>query len=372
MVSTARNQDFDRLLADFVLSDDRSFEAFKRHFSSRHLHLLHEQRFRVEAFDLLNRPSEGASPHIKHMWNVGVLFLLRCMFFAAPVPTPFVLSLGQLAALALAVQASKLLSEDVSSQSIRVFFDLVARGAWLCSYPSLSSRGSDLLELYDELAAQVTPAVAVSADIVPVHVDRYPIAEAVPETTEVMSLMDEFHKLFERTAVIAPVEIEVHDLDSGFAPVPHPVSSAVPEIDSRFRERDFIESDLQLGVRAEEYPSSSLQGIESGEMSEEMRYLEQLEQHAEEILVSGLMKRNRRKRTASTQVAQQSLALFDEVGTLNAPSEAMEVVPAKRTYARKRKRPRKSSGMDPSSMQSGLLALEELEAQTRDLLNSSQ
>ena len=368
MVSTARNQDFDRLLADFVLSDDRSFEAFKRQFSNRHLHHLHEQRFRVEAFELLNRPSEGASPHIKHLWNVGVLFLLRCMFFAAPMPTPFVLSLGQLAELALAVQASRLLSDDVSSQCIRVFFDLLARGAWLCSYPSLSSRGSDLLQLYDELAA----GVAVSADMVPVHVDRYPFEEAVPETTEVMSLMDEFHKLFESTAVIAPVEIEIHDLDAGSAPMPRPVYSAVPEIDSRFRERDFIESDLQLEVRTEEYPSSSLQGPESGEMSEEIRYLEQLEQHAEEILVSGLMKRNRRKRTTSTPVAQQPLVLFDEVGTLNAPSEAVEVVPVKRTYVRKRKRPRKSSGMDPSSMQSGLLALEELEAQTRDLLTSSQ
>ena len=59
------------------------------------------------------------------------------------------------------------------------------------------------------------------------------------------------------------------------------------------------------------------------------------------------------------------------MGTLNAPWGAVDAITVTRDNARKRKRPRKSSGSHQSSMQTGLLALEELEAQTRDLLDHS-
>ena len=331
------------------------------------------------------------------MWNVGVLFLLRCMFFAAPQPTPFFLSLRQLAELALAVHAARVLPDGVWSQSIRIFEDLAAKGAWLCSYPSFSTSGTSLLQQYAELADQNLQPTAASADLGTPNIARHHSVQIAPGTSEMISLMDEFEQLFESTAVCATIGIEVLNDDSeihdalteateealGLTALRHPVSSMVAETDSRFRDRDFIATDFELSTRAEENPfiseenpSISQRGLESesGEVAEELRYLELLEQHAEEILVSGLVKRNRKRRTApAPAVVQQSMVLFDEVGSLNAPWGAVEAIAVTRDNARKRKpkRPRKSSKSHQSSMQTGLLALEELEAQTRDLLDHS-
>ena len=380
MASTTRNPDFERLLRDFVLSSDHSFETLKNRFSKGYLHHLHEPRFQDEALELLNRPSdEIESPNFKYVWNVGVLFLLRCIFFAAPVPIPFTLSLGQLAELALAVHASRVLPDDVHSQCSRVFQDLAARDAWLCSYPSKSTRGRDLLQQYAELAAQQVLPIVASADAEMVDdAVRPPFEETIPTNTQVVSLMDEFRDLFESTAVSAPVQVEVSEVvdeatDIGPVAARHPVSSVVPEIDPRFGDSGFIENDLHSRARVEENQSNSLEDLATDGMPQEMRFLELLEQHAGEVLVSGFMKRTRKKRAAPNPVVQPSLVLFDEVGVLNAPpSDTEEAVQVKRNSVRKRKRPRKSSGLHESSMQSGLLALEELEAHTRDLLTSLQ
>ena len=388
----SRNQDFSRLLVDFVTDSELSFRALKINFDQRHLRHLHETRYRDEALDLLNQPEQSISPrdHSRHIWNIGVLFLLRCLFFAAPTLTPISLSMRQLAALTLAVQAAKVLPEAVYMQCSRIFGDLIARDALVCSHPSRSqsSGGVKLLELFAQLPPELS--VRTIGSIGPTSFEPNDPASSSAESEKLFPvlLMDEFQELFTSTAApgITVLEGSEADIPSNDTCLEQTYSSdhLEGETESQARSTTLTTLDTDPKLTFTDPLGMSLQlNIDSNtsllpseeptneEISEELRCLELLEKHAEEILVGGLIRRSRKKRTVSKVAEADSPfdnIIFGEVNLLNAPAEATEAFPTKKRRVSKRKRSHKVSSTDGSMTESGMSALEALEAQTRDLL----